>query len=77
MAQHMHHDADTTDDMQHGYQAAAAGQVDFRHSRYWIDDSTGAELCRPDVVRGILNFYRDADAKDAAETVRSLGGSLQ
>ena len=66
------------EEFQHGYQAAQAGQVDFRHSRYWIDDRTGSELCRPGVVAGIIAYQRDADARDAADTMRSRrAGAVQ
>ena len=71
------HDTERDEEFQHGYQAAQAGQVDFRHSRYWIDDRTGAELCRSGVVAGIIAAQRDADARDAADTMRSLGGAVQ
>ena len=71
------HDTERDDEFQHGYQAAQAGQVDFRHSRYWIDDRTGAELCRPGVVAGIIAAQRDADSADQRDTMRSLGGAVQ
>lgn len=58
------------DDKQRGYQAAAAGQVSYRHNRYWIDTDGCAELCRPDVVKGITAYYRDAAAADLADTQR-------
>lgn len=72
------HDTERDEEFQHGYQAAQAGQVDFRHSRYWIDDRTGAELCRPGVVAGIVAYQRDADSADERETMRDLrAGSVQ
>ncbi len=61
---------DTMDERQRGYQAAKAGQVSYRHNRWWIYDATGAELCRPDVVKGIAAYYCDADARDMADTQR-------
>jgi len=47
-------------DFQRGYDAARTGKVDHRHGRYWIDWNNGAELARPEVVKGIKSFYRDA-----------------
>ena len=65
---------ETMDDMQRGYNAARAGLAAFRHGRYWIDSDSGAELCRPDVVKGIVAYYRDADAADLADTQRAALG---
>ena len=67
----------TTDDKQRGYQAAQAGLVSYRHGRYWIDDNDGAELARPDVVRGILayrtspEYFTQVDRKNE-QSYRSL-----
>lgn len=66
----MEREFDTMDERQRGYQAAAAGVVSYRHDRYWIDTQGCAELCRPDVVKGITAYYRDADARDLADTQR-------
>lgn len=63
-------DTETLDDFRRGYQAAKAGLVSHRHGRYWIDMSNCAELCRPDVVKGIIAYYRDADAADLYDTQR-------
>ncbi|MBK9003524.1 MAG: hypothetical protein IPM41_06565 [Sphingomonadales bacterium] len=61
---------DTTDDRQRGYEAARHGLVSYRHGRYWIDTPGCAELARPDVVKGIAAYYRDADAADLRDTQR-------
>ena len=58
------------DDRQRGYQAAKDGLTSYRHNRYWIDTPGCAELARPDVVKGILNYYADADARDLRDTQR-------
>lgn len=78
MAQRTNHDAERDEEFAHGYEAAANGQTNFRHSRYWIDDTTGAELCRPGVVAGIVAYYRDADSADQRDTMRDLrAGAVQ
>ena len=56
----MFNEFETADDFERGYNAAKTGKVDRRHGRYWIDDTSGAELCRPEVIKGIMAFYRDA-----------------
>jgi hypothetical protein len=61
---------DTMDDVQRGYQAAQAGKVDYCHNRYWINYERHVELCRPQVVKGILAYYADADAVDLRDTQR-------
>ena len=63
---------DTTDDRQRGYEAARAGIVGYRHDRYWIDTPGCAELVRPDVVKGIVAYYQDADAADLRDTGPTL-----
>jgi len=67
---------ETMDDRQRGYQAAQAGLVSYRHDRYWIDDASGAELARPDVVKGIHDYYRDADARDQTDTYASIRADM-
>ena len=55
----MFNEFETADEFERGYNAARMGKVDHRHGRWWIDDN-GAELCRPEVIKGITAFYRDA-----------------
>jgi hypothetical protein len=60
-------DFDTMSEWQRGYQAAKAGQVSLRHNRYWIDTPGCAELCRPDVVKGIEAYEVSREARELYE----------
>lgn len=59
-------------DFARGYRAARNGLVENAHGRWWIVTLNCKELARPEVVDGIEAYYRDADARDEADTLATL-----